>query len=486
MGEIGNLWVTIGAHTDGLQKGLSQAKTGMQEVKSKSGMLTDALRGVATVTAVVGAVTVALKGAYDATAGATLKYSDQVRELVRLSGVSTEESSRMIQMADDLQVSYESLSASLKFAARQGITPTTDALAKMSDEYLKLNPGAERAAFVFKNFGRAGSEMSKVLEQGGAKLRAMSAEQSRNLILTEKQVQAARKLQIAQDGLNDSWTAWKMNIGTTIIPALGEQLELSNKAYQIQQQMQEDSGKPMRWQTAYAEAYKELQALDMSKFDDSAKADMPDFLKNIIGGAQDAQTELEGVKLGIIDLTMAGMGQETLGNLQTALSEGKITQEDYNAAAEYTMRTLLGMSDTEISGFEKVAGLNADLANGVAGAWDYAEGMQEVYKWLAEIKGLGRIQIPLATGGNIGKQKGGAQEGYGGASGGSFIVPAGYLGDTYAVRASSGEKVTVETNGGKAGGKGGITINGPVTFLVPQGVTTARQLFQSFQENVAP
>ncbi len=485
MGEIGNLWVTIGAKTQGLQQGLSQAKKGMKDTQSFAKALGEGMGNLAKLAGLAGAAIGSLVVAYNQTVGATLAYSDQVRELTRLSGANSEESSRMIQMADDLQVSFDSLSVSLKFLARQGVTPSTDELARMSDEYLKLNPGAERAAYLFKNFGRAGTEMSKVLEKGSVALRALAAEQPKALLLTEKQVAAARNLQIQQDAVNDAWAAWKTQIATEIIPVLGEQLELTNRAREIQAAYAEEVGKPMRWQTAYQQAAAQMQEIKTAMdFSTAAKAQMPPILQEIINGSQVAQVELEGVKLGIKDLTMAGIGQETLANLDAALSAGLITQTEYNAAAEYTMRTLLGMSDTDIAGFEKIAGLNADLANSDISAWNYAEAMQAVYTQLAKIKGLGGINLPLATGGNISKQKGGVQEGFGGASGGSFVVPAGYLGDSYAVRASSGEKVTIERNGGK-GKSGGVQVYGNITFMVPQGVTTARALFESFQESMS-
>ena len=497
MGEIGNVWVTIGAKTDGLKQGLSQAKTGMQGVGKSADNLKQSFQKTAAIAATVGAALVAIGQAYKATVGEAEAYAYQVRELSRLSGAGADQSSRLIQMADDLTISYESLSTGLKIASRSGIEPTVDSLASMSDEFLKLAPGAERNAFLLKNFGRSGLEMGKLLEVGSTGLKKMSSEMSGGLILTEASITKMRQYEIAMDDFGDAIQGLKVKAGlkmanpvTAFIKTITDTKTPEKSWFQ---KILPVAGLPVYLAdaenkiTTFYDNIKELESTELViKFSVAAEGQLPPIIQDLINGAGTVQTEMEKARLAIVDLSMAGMGQETLANLDRALADGKITQEEYNAAAEYTMRTLLGMSDTEIAGFEKVSDLNTNLANSDISAWEYAAGMQEVYNILADIKGLGAITLPLATGGNIGKQKGGVQEGYGGASGLSMIVPAGFPNDSFNVRASSGEKVTIEPLGGsgKEGGDG-VKIYGNVTFIVPQGVSTARGLFQSMRETAA-
>ncbi len=161
-----------------------------------------------------------LKQVYEETVGAVLAYSDQVRDLGRISGATAEETSRLIQTSDDLQVSYETLQAAAKALAKDGIALTTEELAKASDEYLAIEGAGARAEFATTKFGRAGLELTKILETGGAALREMAAATDENLVMTEAQVKAARDLEIQMDNLEDSVAGVKLAIGNALVPAI--------------------------------------------------------------------------------------------------------------------------------------------------------------------------------------------------------------------------------------------------------------------------
>lgn len=152
--------------------------------------------------------------------GDTMEYAAQVRDLSRATGMSAEDTSRLIQVADDMTISYEALGAAARVAAKQGITLSTDALAQMSDEYLRLQPGAERSAYLLEHFGKQGHEMGKLLEQGSQAIRDMSDSMDESMILTQSDVDAARELEIAWDNLSDMATGLQYTIGKQLIPVL--------------------------------------------------------------------------------------------------------------------------------------------------------------------------------------------------------------------------------------------------------------------------
>jgi hypothetical protein len=158
--------------------------------------------------------------AYAATIGKTVAYAEQVRDLGRLSGASAEETSRLIQTADDLKVEYGVLTQAAKALAKDGIALTTEELAKASDEYLAIEDAGGRAEYAVKKFGRAGLELTKVLEAGGDALRGMAKGQSENLVLTEKQLQETRELEIAQDNLEDSIAGLTYAFSNKLIPTI--------------------------------------------------------------------------------------------------------------------------------------------------------------------------------------------------------------------------------------------------------------------------
>ena len=218
--KIGSLFWEIGADSSKFAKGLQDSKSKLGNFKSKLNETVQSVTGfnlsqigaAAAVGAVVKGITSAIRE--------TMAYADTVRELSRVNGASAEETSRVIQMTDDLGLSLEELNTASTMAARQGITLTTDSLAKMSAEFLAMESPAERNAYALENFGRSGLNMIKVLEAGPDKLREMSAAVSSNLILTDAQVRKARELEIAQDNLNDTWQGVKTVVATSLLPAL--------------------------------------------------------------------------------------------------------------------------------------------------------------------------------------------------------------------------------------------------------------------------
>jgi len=153
----------------------------------------------------------------------TIAYADQVRDLSRSLGTTAEESSKLIQVADDLFVSYGTLTVAMKTAQRQGINPNIEGLMGLAEKYQALKDPAERAAFALKTFGRSGLEMTKILEKTPDQLKAMGdALEGSNLIMSQDSVDAAYKYKQAMDELGDTWQGLKYQIGTSLIPALTE------------------------------------------------------------------------------------------------------------------------------------------------------------------------------------------------------------------------------------------------------------------------
>lgn len=159
-----------------------------------------------------------LKGVVDATVGSFVEYADQVREISQVTGQSAEDVSRMIQLTDDYKIETDSLTTVMKKLAADGMPLTVDALAQLSDEYLKLNPGTERQLFLTEKFGRAGVAFAEIMLQGGDAIREQAGAISGSLVLTEDALQKAREYEKATDELNDAWTAFKTSIGQEVVP----------------------------------------------------------------------------------------------------------------------------------------------------------------------------------------------------------------------------------------------------------------------------
>jgi hypothetical protein len=151
---------------------------------------------------------------------ATTEYAREVRDLSLASGQSAEESSRMLQVLDDYQLTAEDAKTATRALTKEGLAPTIDTIAHLSSEYLNLTSIEERNAFVQKNLGRAGQEWLNLLNQGPAAIRRMNGAVSDNLILTEENIRAAEEYRLALDEWGDAVEGVKIAIGTELLPAM--------------------------------------------------------------------------------------------------------------------------------------------------------------------------------------------------------------------------------------------------------------------------
>ncbi len=161
-----------------------------------------------------------IKKVVSETVGTFTTYAKTVEDMARVTGSGAEETSRLIQVADDLQISATDLSTALAGAVRKGINPSVDSIAALSDEYLKLQPGLEQSKFLMDNFGRSGLAMARLMEQGGDSIREMGAAVDDSLVMTEDGIKAAQDYALALDTLNDRVEGAKIAIGSQLVPVL--------------------------------------------------------------------------------------------------------------------------------------------------------------------------------------------------------------------------------------------------------------------------
>lgn len=162
----------------------------------------------------------AIQTVADETIGTFVEYAEQVRNISLVTGESTEEVSRLLQVTDDYKIDAQNLTTVMKKMATEGFAFTTDALADLSDEYLKLEPGVERQLFLTEKFGREGAAFAEIMLAGGDAIREQSAAVSDSLILTQKAIDEAREYEKATDNLNDAVEGLKIQIGRGLVPPL--------------------------------------------------------------------------------------------------------------------------------------------------------------------------------------------------------------------------------------------------------------------------
>jgi hypothetical protein len=150
----------------------------------------------------------------------TVKYAAAVQSLSAISGASVEETSRFIQVLDDYGLTAQDAETATRALTKNGLAPTTETLAQLSDEYLKINNVQEKNEFILKNLGRAGFEWVNVLNMGSASIREQSAAVEGSLVLSDEAVRSAREYALAVDSLDDRFMAFKITLGQGLIPVL--------------------------------------------------------------------------------------------------------------------------------------------------------------------------------------------------------------------------------------------------------------------------
>jgi hypothetical protein len=159
---------------------------------------------------------------------ATVAYADEVRRLSQISGDSAEETSRLIQLADDYKISTGDLTVAMRKLTSEGLSLNVQTLAKLSDEYLNLNPGQERAAFLMGNFGRQGVKFAEIMAKGGTAILELNEGIDENLILTEEAIQQARDYEFAMDAWGEQTQKLQYAFARGAIPAITEFVNVLN------------------------------------------------------------------------------------------------------------------------------------------------------------------------------------------------------------------------------------------------------------------
>ncbi len=218
-----------------------------------------------------------LKDAYNATAGETLKYAEQVRQLSTISGESTESTSRFLQVLDDYKLGADDALAATRALTKNGYAPNIETLAQLSDQYLSLTSAQEKNDFILKNLGRSGLGWVEVLQKGSAAIKEQGAAVSQNLILTQKMVDAARENEIAVDNWNDAVQGLKISLGNQLLPVMTSFVNEMNAGQRAAEILAEQN-KPLvmgskDYREALLQAEKEIEATNKAMIEQADASD---------------------------------------------------------------------------------------------------------------------------------------------------------------------------------------------------------------------
>lgn len=495
---IASLMAVIGADTAPFDKGAKKVKGGLSDLgKTFSSVLP---AGTAQFLTLGGAIAWVGTSMMDALKG-QIAYANNVREIAMISQTSTEEASRFIQVLDDYKLTTADATAATRAMKEQGLVPTIDTLARLSDAFLAIQDPAERMKFVQENLGRGGTKWIEILNKGSAALRAQGDGISKSLILTQKMVDESRKAEMAMDQWGDAVTGLKTAFAVQLLPSLTAVLNKENDLIRARQLAKEaglnvflTTEKQAQYYIKLAQAEREateammLQTGAMDENTISAEenarvtkeiTDINTGMLGVIGDLQGATENYESTAKQLADERI-----QIENDRATAISQGwwenseKVKEYDL-ALAENTQQTIDNKDEFARANLEIISGLverklmqdgvltdeefnwllekrlawglyTEDVVAKAQAAWKEADRITESINAIPTSKTTTIDVISSMTG----TSGGGGTPKNAHATGGDFLIPMSYGNEGFRLgngdTASGGERVSITPRGGNS------------------------------------
>ena len=128
----------------------------------------DALTGLGIAGGIAAGGVLAVREAYQKTIAVTVAYNKNILDTANALGTTTEEYSRIVQVADDFGISQDTVNAALEMVTKKDFTVTIDSLAELADRTNAILDPTKRAAELAEVFGR-GWGLAQPASQDGRK-----------------------------------------------------------------------------------------------------------------------------------------------------------------------------------------------------------------------------------------------------------------------------------------------------------------------------
>jgi len=148
------------------------------------------------------------------------KYVTSIVDMARFTGDTTDEMSRLVQVADDMFLSQEALNNAMSIGAKKGLDMSVEGIKKLADEYNSLATVQEKNKLLNDNFGRSGLAMGKLLEQGSAGITKAMGAIADGLVVTKESVKQTFEYKRSIDAVNDSLDSLRYSVAQGTMPAI--------------------------------------------------------------------------------------------------------------------------------------------------------------------------------------------------------------------------------------------------------------------------
>lgn len=462
----------------GVNKSIGSFKTNISELGKSVPGLGNAMNLLTNpITLVGGGIAAIASGMGEAVKKAN-DYALSMGDLSKVWGTSVEEASKLVQVADDVRISQESMSAAMRIAMRQGVEPTIAGIKDAAKTYQNFTNTQERATWAAKTFGRNWTEVARLLELTPEQIDdSTAAAEKFGLVIGQDNVEAAKQYYAALDNLNDAQEGLAISVGSKLIPVWTKVIETFNEGTTAGFEIGEELVTLgdlifQRLMPNLAKLTDEVYNVtsNMSAGMGDIKAYEAGIIK--VGEAADgAEQANNNLSLAIGGVTKAALGKTILDDLTLALNENGISAGEFEARAYGVMTSMLGMTGAEAEAVIELTYLNQAQGEGAEAALNHAAAVETLSDKLYGLDGKtfhssliidvqqrgGGVNIqggqittpgttprtaPRSTTPNI---RGGQISN---ARGADYTVPMGYSGERWNLgTASSGETVKITPAG---------------------------------------
>ena len=151
----------------------------------------------------------------------TVQWAGEIDTLSRVTGTGARETSKLAIVFGDVGIGMDTLRTASRKMASEGLELNFESIVKLAREYQALPPGLERSRFAMEKFGRAGGEMSEILDRDISEIEALGrAAEKSGKIVGDDFVKNAEKMETGMHQLQDRMEGFQLLVGGPVINTL--------------------------------------------------------------------------------------------------------------------------------------------------------------------------------------------------------------------------------------------------------------------------
>lgn len=177
--------------------------------------------------------------------GSSIEFADQINKLAQKTGIAHRELSALVYVADLADVGIGEFELSLRQLNQwlertgQGSRSTMDVLLETADQFSQMTDGPAKTALAMERFGRAGTQMIPLLNQGSQAIREMVDEAERfGLVIDQDAAEAAEKFNDNLKRLGYAGKGLSLQVAEALLPRLNdvteELLDLAANSHRVE------------------------------------------------------------------------------------------------------------------------------------------------------------------------------------------------------------------------------------------------------------